>query len=139
MKSGERARVLPESGLALIAGAIARDPEGLLEHLAPVIVDLHARAGDPVKTLRALRKALGELIPHVIGEVVALGVGEVLDGMPLDQQVAFGKAVMRQARKGDAEGTLGFVRRWAGESTGISFRAFGTPQPEKEVPIASNS
>jgi hypothetical protein len=83
LRHGAHAHPPDHARLTSLAAAIAREPDDLVAHLAPLIRDLHRRAPDVFRTMVALRALLVALVDHVAEILFRRELGQALHPLPL--------------------------------------------------------
>ena len=136
LRTGRDAHPLPPGERTHLVGQLISDPEQLPLHLQPVIASMHARTGDPFKTLVALRAALAELLPLLAQALFATEFEELLHRLPPDQRSVFATTALRHASSFPPEAGLNFLRALAARLSDhlLPEDPFGLPRPASAAP-----
>ena len=113
LRTGRDAHPLPPDERTHLIRQLISDPEQLPSHLQPVIASIHARTGDPFKTLVALQALLAEVLPLLAKFLFATEFEQLLRRLPSGQRSAFATTALRHASSLPPEAGLSLLRALA--------------------------
>ena len=127
LKTGAHARPLAAVDLHELAKDLARQPDRLPELVGAALQSIHARTGDPYKTLVAFQNSLTRLLPLVDVHLFAAEVEAVGGRLPPSERRAFLAAVRARSTGVSTHADLASLRQRLIEPQKSSKTSTGTP------------
>jgi hypothetical protein len=127
LKTAAHARPLAAADLHTLAKALVRLPDQLPELVAAALQSIHARTGDPYKTLVAFQSSLTRLLLLVDVHLFAAEIEAVGSRLPPSERGAFLAAVRARASAAATHAGLASLRQQVLEPQKSSKTSTGTP------------
>jgi hypothetical protein len=110
LTTGKHAQPLSRPELNRLAATIAREPDRLSDHLAPVIHSVQDRTTDPHKAIAALSATLSQLLPLVTEHLVASELRAFGRRLPPEARETIGPFLSKTVRRISPDECLTYVR-----------------------------